>query len=220
MAIFFALSKVKNQSGGALIGIINYRAGNLQNLQNALTYLGATSTLLDQPGDLANYSKLILPGVGAFGHAMANLKHYGFIRPIRRAAQENKTLLGICLGMQLLFDFSDEDGGHPGLGLIPGKVTRFDHEGLKIPHMGWNNANFTDSADPLVSDLRPTPWFYFVHSYACHPANPQNQLGVTEYGEPFCSIVKRNSLYGVQFHPEKSQADGLALLHNFIRLEV
>jgi len=201
-----------------MIGIINYRAGNLQNLKNALDFLGADSEILDHPSQLAGHNKLILPGVGAFGPAMENLRSFGFVEVIKAEVAKGTPLLGICLGMQLLFTKSFEDGEHEGLGLIPGEVIRFTHQELKIPQTGWNHATFADPGDPLLKGVRPEPWFYFVHSYACHPADPANQLGETDYGDCFCSIAKRGKVYGVQFHPEKSQADGLAILKNFIDL--
>ncbi|MDX2471251.1 MAG: imidazole glycerol phosphate synthase subunit HisH [SAR324 cluster bacterium] len=198
-----------------MIAIINYRAGNLQNLKNALDFLGEESMIVDSPEMLASATKLILPGVGAFGHAMENLNKYGFVEPIKDAVKAGKPLLGICLGMQLLFTKSFEEGEHEGLGLIPGEVRRFTHSDLKIPQMGWNNVSFSNPDDPVVKGAHKKPWFYFVHSYACYPSDPADKLGETDYGDCFCSLAKKGNVYGMQFHPEKSQEDGLALIKNF-----
>lgn len=201
-----------------MIAIINYRAGNLQNLKNALDFLGEESMIVDSPEMLAGASKIILPGVGAFGPAMENLQKYGFVEPIKEAVKAGKSLLGICLGMQLLFTKSFEDGEHEGLGLIPGEVRRFTHDDLKIPQMGWNNVTFNNPEEPLLKGAHKKPWYYFVHSYACYPSDPTNNLGETDYGDLFCSVAKKDKVYGVQFHPEKSQDDGLGLIKNFCNL--
>jgi len=198
-----------------MIGIINYRCGNLQNLHNALDALGHESVLVNSPGEMAGLKKFILPGVGAFGHAAQNLHEFGFWEPLLAAFEAETPILGICVGMQLLFSDSNEEGTHQGLGLIPGKVRRFEHD-LKVPHMGWNHTELAGD-DPLLSGIRADNWFYFVHSYACHPDDLSMQLGETDYGDSFCAVARRKNLWGVQFHPEKSQEDGMKLLDNFVR---
>lgn len=199
-----------------MIGIINYRCGNLQNLQNALDSLGHASVLLDGPQAMAGVQKFILPGVGAFGHAAANLKEFGFWEPLHRAFEAKVPILGICVGLQLLFSKGYEDGEHEGLGLIEGEVVKFAHD-LKVPHMGWNRVNFKTPEDPLLQGIGPENWFYFVHSYACYPKDPAWVIGSAQYGHDFCAVARRDKLWGVQFHPEKSQEDGLKLLDNFVR---
>jgi glutamine amidotransferase len=198
-----------------MIGIINYRVGNLQNLENALQYIGAKTKLINSPTEMSGVEKFVFPGVGAFGPAVKNLKKYNFWKPLKDKVAEQVPILGICVGMQLLFTKSFEDGEHEGLNLIPGVVKRFEHN-LKIPQMGWNKLQITNLQDPLYSEIKDGSWFYFVHSYACYPADPSYQLGITDYGGNFSSSVRKGSLWGVQFHPEKSQNDGLQVLKNFI----
>ncbi|OGG95454.1 MAG: imidazole glycerol phosphate synthase, glutamine amidotransferase subunit [Candidatus Lambdaproteobacteria bacterium RIFOXYD2_FULL_50_16] len=199
-----------------MIGIINYRCGNLQNLQNALDFLGHPSRLLENPEQMQGIQKLILPGVGAFRHAANNLKEFGFWEPLLKAFAAKTPILGICVGMQLLFSKSYEDGENEGLGLIEGEVVRFDHD-LKVPHMGWNRVEFHQE-DPLFEGIAKENWFYFVHSYACYPKDQQYLLGGAFYGHEFCAATRRDNLWGVQFHPEKSQEDGLRLLNNFAKV--
>ncbi|MGK0289487.1 MAG: glutamine amidotransferase [bacterium] len=196
-----------------MIGIINYRAGNLQNLKNSLDYIKVESKIIDSPEDMEGMTKFILPGVGAFGHAAKNLRIHGFWEPLLKAVEEGIPLLGICVGMQLLFSKSYEDGEHEGLGLIKGEVRRFETE-LKVPQMGWNTV--AQKENPLLEGITDESWFYFVHSFACHPDNTELQSGVTTYDEEFCSIVNDKNVWGVQFHPEKSQDTGLKLLKNFV----
>ena len=198
-----------------MIGIVNYKVGNLQNLQNSLDFIGADSILVNEPHELEKVEKIIFPGVGAFGHAAKSLVDCGFWEPMKEKVAQRTPILGICVGMQLLFSESFEDGRHEGLGLIKGAVKRFSHD-LKIPQIGWNKVFFSDSQNPLVDGINEGAWFYFVHSYACFPDESSRQLGTTEYGESFCSIVHDDHLWGVQFHPEKSQDDGLRLLRNFV----
>ena len=199
-----------------MIGIINYRCGNLQNLQNALDALGHPSRLINSPEEMEGIQKYILPGVGAFGHAAANLHEFGFWEPLHRAFESKTPILGICVGMQLLFSKSLEDGEHQGLGLIEGQVVRFEHD-LKVPHMGWNKVNIHNPEDPLLQGIGEQNWFYFVHSYACYPDQKERILGAADYGHEFCAMARRGNLWGVQFHPEKSQEDGMKLLDNFVR---
>jgi glutamine amidotransferase len=166
---------------------------------------------------LAQAERLILPGVGAFPAGMRGLQERGLIEPIKQAVRDGKPLIGICLGMQLLFESSDEMGDTQGLGLLPGRVTRIFGSGLKVPHMGWNQLDVVRD-HPLVSDLASGSYAYFVHSYAIYPEDQDIVLATTDYGDPFASIVGRGSVCGLQFHPEKSQAVGLKLLRNFLGL--
>jgi len=183
-------------------------------------YLNAPDVrLVQQPSQLEGAKKIILPGVGAFGAGMQQLREQGLVEPLRERLAGGVPYLGICLGMQFLFDESDEMGNHAGLGILPGKVTRFPmRPGLKVPHMGWNELQ-PCRATPLLDGV-PTPSYaYFVHSYYCSPANEDDVLVRVDYGEPFTAAVQRDNIYGVQFHPEKSQRTGLRILSNFLELE-
>jgi glutamine amidotransferase len=167
---------------------------------------------------LAAADKVVLPGVGAFGDAMAELRTRGLVEPIRDMIAAGKPFLGICLGLQLLFDVGYEGGEHAGLGVLRGKVVRFDlPAGFKVPHMGWNQGRFVRPA-PVLDGLADGTHFYFVHSYYVVPEDPALVAIETTYGHPFCAMVWRDNLFATQFHPEKSQADGLRLLRNFAKL--
>lgn len=198
-----------------MIGIINYRAGNLQNIQNSLDYIGADSKIINAPEEMEGIEKFVFPGVGAFGHAVKNLKSYGFWEPIKEKIAQGVPFLGICVGMQLLFQMSEEDSSEEGLGLVEGEVKKFTDQ-LKVPQIGWNKVHFLNDEDPLLKGIKNDSWFYFVHSFACYPKRSEDLLAETEYGENYCSITRKGNLWGVQFHPEKSQNDGLQLLKNFI----
>jgi imidazole glycerol-phosphate synthase subunit HisH len=200
-----------------MIALIDYGISNLRSVQKAFEHLATEVTLVDTPDRLAQADRLILPGVGAFPAGMKGLQERGLIEPIKQAAREGKPLIGICLGMQLLFDSSDEMGATAGLGLLPGKVTRMAGSGLKVPHMGWNQLDVVRE-HPLVRELVSGSYAYFVHSYAIYPEQHDIVLATTEYGGPFASIVGRGNVCGLQFHPEKSQAVGLKLLRNFLSL--
>ncbi|MFZ3116627.1 MAG: imidazole glycerol phosphate synthase subunit HisH [Syntrophales bacterium] len=204
-----------------MIGIVDYRAGNLTSVARALSYLGEESRVTDDPEILADASHIIFPGVGAAGEAMANLRRGKLDYWIRKWGAEGKPVLGICLGTQVIFEYSEENDT-ACLGLVPGTVRRFpetsDQDGrpLKIPHMGWNQVRFTRE-HPVFRDI---PWeaeFYFVHSYYPAPADPAWIIGETDYGMPFCAAVARHNLVAVQFHPEKSGRPGLQILANFCR---
>jgi glutamine amidotransferase len=160
----------------------------------------------------------VVPGVGAFPRAMKNLRELGLDELIRERVSSGTPLLGICLGMQLAFESSVEQGGTAGLGIIPGEVTALAPGPLKLPHIGWTEVRFTKPDSPLIADLPHECAFYHVHSFAAVPAHEEDILGVAEYGAPFVSAVQRGSFYGVQFHPEKSSAAGLRLLANFARI--
>ena len=213
-----------------MIALIDYGISNLRSVQKAFEHLDTEVTLVDTPDRLAQADRLILPGVGAFPAGMRGLQERGLIEPIKQAAREGKPLIGICLGMQLLFEASDEMGETEGLGLLPGQVTKIQDARskkqeagsspqpvLKIPHMGWNQLDVVRD-HPLVRDLVSGTYAYFVHSYAIYPEDQSIVLATTEYGGPFASIVGRGKIYGLQFHPEKSQAVGLKLLRNFLSL--
>jgi len=205
-----------------MIALIDYGISNLRSVQKAFEHLDTEVTLVDTPDRLTQADRLILPGVGAFPAGMKGLQERGLIESIKQAVHEGKPLIGICLGMQLLFESSDEMGETQGLALLPGKVTRLGGQssvvhGLKVPHMGWNQLEAV-CEHPLVRDLVSGSYAYFVHSYAVYPEQHDIVLATTEYGGPFASIVGRNKVCGLQFHPEKSQAVGLKLLRNFLSL--
>ena len=198
-----------------MIALIDYGVGNLTNLCNAIDQFTQDYEITREPANLHRASKIILPGVGAFGFAMDNLKKRGFEKPLLEEARKKK-ILGICVGMQLLFTESSEHGSHKGLNLIPGKVTRFGSD-LKIPQIGWNSLRIKRD-DPILEGVGDGDFFYSVHSYACHPEKPEAALGVCDYGEEYACVVKEKNVYGFQFHPEKSSDKGIRLLRNFFEL--
>ena len=201
------------------VTVIDYGAGNLLSVANALRRLGAAPRIAESPDRIAASSThLILPGVGSFGDCMGELERRGFPGTIRDWIAADRPFLGICLGYQLLFEGSDESPDVPGLGVFPGRVVRFRESNLKIPHMGWNSALPARSEDPLWTGLGEEPYFYFVHSYFPRPADPELVATRTEYGETFASSIRRGALLATQFHPEKSQTAGLALLRNFLEI--
>jgi glutamine amidotransferase len=208
------------------VGIVDYQMGNLRSVAKAIENVGGKSIVSSNPSELEMATHLILPGVGAFGDAMHELTKRDLIPWIRDWVHQNRPFLGICLGMQLLFDSSEEGGSHAGLSIIPGKVIRFRNEGLaaeahrKIPHMGWNQVTSTISPDPMLAGVPSQPFVYFVHSYYCVPDDPSVTWLTCDYGQTFCAAVRRGNLLATQFHPEKSQADGLRLLGNFLQLPV
>jgi len=203
-----------------VIGIVDYNMGNLASVINAFAKVGVDATLESNPTKLAQYDKLILPGVGAFGDAMEHLKENGMDEAVIAYAKTGKPLLGICLGMQLLFESSEEFGTHKGLGLIPGKVVAFDEAKFdhpqKVPHMGWNEL-FVQKESPLFNGLQKDFYLYFVHSYhaVCDDAYA---IGKTHYGYAFVSAVQNGNIYGIQPHPEKSHENGLTIIENFAKL--
>lgn len=193
--------------------IINYQAGNLNNLKNALDYQGIKNKIVTHADEVRQADRILMPGVGAFGPAMASLKTSGMMEVILEKIDEGTPFLGICVGLQLLFSEGHEGGVHEGLGIIKGKVIRFEHE-LKIPQMGWNQVSYSDE-NPLFQNISNHSYFYFVHSYFGVPTQSDVILTTTEYGAPFPSAVHTQNVWGVQFHPEKSQDAGLQLLKNF-----
>ena len=200
-----------------MIKIINYRAGNLQNLKNGIEAAGHQAEIADSPDELVGAEKIVLPGVGAFGHAMDNLTRYGFDGYLKNPPPHVQ-ILGVCVGMQLLFRAGFEHGETNGLNLLPGEV-RYMRADLKIPHIGWNQTNLLDD-DPLFEGIPDKSWFYFVHSYSCVADNKEDVLGEFEYGQRYTSIVRKGNIRGVQFHPEKSHDSGIRLLSNFCSLPV
>ena len=203
-----------------MIAIVDYNMGNLASVQNAFALLGEDTVVESDPTKFKEYDKLILPGVGAFGDAMEHLRERDMIDAIKEFAASGKPMLGICLGMQLLFESSEEFGAHEGLGLIKGKVTRFDEskfeEKLKVPHMGWNRM-FTKE-HPLFSGLDDMHYLYFVHTFHVNCDDENDIIGRTNYGYEFTSAVAHNNVMGIQPHPEKSHTNGLKILENFIKM--
>ena len=200
-----------------MIALIDYGISNLRSVQKAFEHLGVEVMLVDTPEAVAQAERLILPGVGAFPAGMEGLRARGLLEPIKQAASSGKPLLGICLGMQLLFESSDEMGDTQGLGILPGQVKRMTGERLKIPHMGWNQLE-PQRDHPIMRGVTRGAYGYFVHSYAVYPDQRDIILATTEYGMPFASVVGRERICGLQFHPEKSQAVGLTLLRNFLEM--
>jgi imidazole glycerol-phosphate synthase subunit HisH len=205
---------------GPEVVIVDYGMGNLRSVQKALEAVGARAAVTRDPGRVREAQALVLPGVGAFGDCMANLSAYGLLEPVRERALSETPFLGICLGYQLLFEESEEFGPHSGLGVLPGKVVRFPRElveggeVLKVPHMGWNRIAKRKEV-PALADVPDGSYVYFVHSYYPVPAEPEVVATTTTYGLPFASSVARGNLFACQFHPEKSQKVGLALLRGF-----
>jgi len=203
-----------------MIGIIDYGMGNLRSVQKAFERFGADARIITTAQEICQADKVVLPGVGAFADAIAHLRERGLVDPILRTIDSGKPFLGICLGLQMLFDVSYEDGQYKGLGVIPGQVVRFDWTNnpqaahLKIPHMGWNQI-FWDRPCPLLAGLSSGEWFYFVHSYYVVPDDPSVLCGRCEYGTKFAAMIWKDNIMAVQFHPEKSQRAGLKIIENF-----
>ena len=210
-----------------MIVIADYGMGNLRSVQKALERVGGRAEVSDKPDRVARAERLVIPGVGAFGDAMRALASRGLVEPIRDLARRGRPVLGICLGLQILFEESEESadagpagGPERGLGLLEGRVVRFNEaarrRGLKVPHMGWNAVEVVRPS-PLFEGLPPQGvYFYFAHSYYAVPRDEGVVIGRTEYGVPFASAVQAENVVAAQFHPEKSQAAGLAVLENFV----
>jgi imidazole glycerol-phosphate synthase subunit HisH len=202
----------------SMIAIVDYGMGNLRSVQKAFEKVGHKAEVTNDPAVLATARKVVLPGVGAFEDAMAELRRLELVKPILDAIEAGKPFLGICLGLQLLFEVGYENGRHEGLGVLPGEVRRFDlPREFSVPHMGWNQLDIRRPT-PILAGLANGDYVYFVHSYYVLPANPAVVATETDYGGPFCSMIYRDNLFATQFHPEKSQANGLRILHNFAEL--
>jgi glutamine amidotransferase len=200
------------------IAIVDYGMGNRRSVEKALEHIGARAVITGDRDRLRSAPGVILPGVGAFPRAMANLRAFGLDDLLRERVGAGAPVLGICLGMQLAFDSSTELGGATGLGIVPGEVHALAAGSLKLPHIGWNEVQFQRPGSRLVAELPERCAFYHVHSYAPVPTLEQDVLGTASYGTEFASAVEHGSFYGVQFHPEKSSAAGLRLLANFARI--
>ena len=201
----------------AEIAVIDYDMGNLHSACKGLEKAGASPKITDSPSELEKADAVVLPGVGAFDPAVQHLRSRGLEEPIKKVIASGKPFLGICLGMQILFERSEE-GKEPGLGIVAGTVRRFRPEpGITIPHMGWNQLELTQSASPLWQQLSYQPWVYFVHSYYVDPADPQVRAATVTHGsQTVTAAVARHNLMAVQFHPEKSSTSGLQILANFV----
>ena len=208
-----------------MIAVIDYGMGNLRSVQKALEHVGAKVIVTHDPSLIISADSVVLPGVGAFKDCMANLTKLNLVDPIRKFIDSGKPFLGICLGLQVLFEESEEYGPVAGLGVLPGKVVKFASESsetkngppIKIPHMGWNNIEVKKRA-PLFDKLDADPYFYFVHSYYVVPEDQSMVATVTHYGVEFVSGIQHKNIYAFQFHPEKSQTMGLSLLERFSNL--
>jgi glutamine amidotransferase len=196
------------------IAVVDYGMGNRRSVEKALSHVGARPLVTGDHADLRAADGLVVPGVGAFPKAMDNLRALGLDELLAERLAAGTPVLGICLGMQVLFESSVEQGGTAGLGLLPGTVTRLEPGDGKLPHIGWNLVRLQRES-ALTTGLPDECAFYHVHSFAPRPAEPADVLGISDYGKPFVSAVDRDPLFGVQFHPEKSSAHGLALLRNF-----
>ena len=199
-----------------MVTIIDYGSGNLRSVQKALERVGVEARISDDPNVVAESSRLVLPGVGAFGDAIGALRSRGLVEPILAHIGADRPFLGICMGLQLLFDRGSEGGCHEGLGVLRGEVTRFElPHGMKIPHMGWNQVSWKSDATQPVG--RDGDHFYFVHSYVARPRDETVIAATSDYGGPFCAAVTRGRLFATQFHPEKSQSPGMELLRTCMR---
>ena len=200
------------------IAIIDYGMGNLRSVQKGFEKVGAEALITSDPDQVAVADKVVLPGVGAFEDAIAELRNKNLVQPVLDAIESGRPFLGICLGLHLLFDVSYENGEHRGLGVIPGRVVRFElPREYSIPHMGWNQLLIRRRA-PILEGLEEGTQVYFVHSYYVVPDDPAVIATETDYSSPFCSMIWRDNVFATQFHPEKSQADGLKILKNFSAL--
>lgn len=197
-----------------MLALIDYGVGNLYSVAKALAYVGGDVKLTSAAEDIVRAEKIILPGVGAFGDCMSNLAATGLIPTINREVVQGKPILGICVGLQILFEGSEESPNAGGLGIFGGRVRRIRADGLKIPHMGWNSVKFGDSK--LFRGLSGEPYFYFVHSYHAAPADKKIIAATTDYGEAVTAALECGNIFATQFHPEKSGDVGLHVLKNFV----
>ncbi len=218
-----ATNGIDNESAmNRRVGIVDYQMGNLRSVQKAVERVGGNAIISNRRDELSKATHLVLPGVGAFGDAMSELRKRDLVGFLQEWSMTDKPFLGICLGMQLLFSRSEEGGAHEGLGILPGTVVRFEREAqelsFKIPHMGWNQVSSSVPNDSMLAGISDRPYVYFVHSYYVRPADPQLRWLTCDYGSPFCAAIRRGNLLATQFHPEKSQLNGLQLLANFLKL--
>jgi glutamine amidotransferase len=198
--------------------LIDAGTGNLRSVQKALEAVGANAERTDDPRKVLSGNRVVLPGVGAFGDFMAGLRSRGLEDSVNEIAKRGVPLLGICVGMQALFDVGEEMGEHAGLGLLAGKVVRFSESlAVKIPHTGWNQLQ-VEKESPLLREIGAGAYVYFNHSYYCQPLNSRDVIGKTSYGIQYACAVQRENIFGVQFHPEKSQGVGLQILKNFLEI--
>jgi len=200
---------------GKFVAIIDYGLGNLRSVDKAIEAVGARPRVTSEPEDIAEASAIVLPGVGAFKRAMDNLARLKVIPAILNAIKEGKPFMGICLGLQILFTESEEHGVHKGLDVIKGRVKKFSAS-VKIPHMGWNQIKMQNRKLKIFTGIPEGSYFYFVHSYYVEPEDRKTVVTTTEYGGEFVSTVNKNNVWGVQFHPEKSERLGLQVLENFL----
>jgi glutamine amidotransferase len=198
-----------------MVAIIDYGAGNLHSVKNSLDFLGADSVITGDKDVILNADRVILPGVGSFGDAMENLRERGLIDTVRSVADGKRPFLGICLGLHLLFEGSEESPGVEGLGVFKGNVVKIPDCGLKIPHMGWNNISLAKDSRVLSSD---NPFVYFVHSYYINPDNKDIISAYTEYGNKLAVAIEDGNVFAVQFHPEKSGDEGMKILRKFLAI--
>ena len=200
----------------ATIGVIDYGAGNLRNVLNALKIIGVSGELVASPGDFEGIDQLVFPGVGAFGDCVAHLDEQGLRDPLREWLAAGRPFFGICIGYQVLFESSEESPGVAGLGHFKGRVRRFPDSELKVPHMGWNTVRPGDPADPVWAGLPAEPHLYFVHSYFPEPEEGGLVAATADYGIEFAAAVRQGAIFASQFHPERSQSAGLRILKNFL----
>jgi len=205
-----------------MISIVDYGMGNLRSVSKAFETQGFAVSITSSPNDINKANGLVLPGVGAFGECMVNLKRLGLVEPIKDYINSGRPFLGICLGFQILFEESEESPGVKGLGLFKGRVVRFPDFGekrIKVPQMGWNTINF-DSSSHVLNNIPEGTWFYFVHSYYVDPNSNGLSLITSNYGIDFTAAVEKDNLFACQFHPEKSGRQGLDLVRNFAKLTI
>jgi glutamine amidotransferase len=212
------MGEANEKSAEKMIAIVDYGMGNLRSVQKAFEKIGAKAVVTSSPEEVQKASKIVLPGVGAFGACMENLEKFGLIPTILKVIEQRKPFLGICMGMQVLFDEGEEFGKHKGLGVIPGKVVKFKlPQQFKIPHMGWNRL-LKKRRHPVLADIDDNAYFYFVHSYHVVPKDPGVIATMTDYGREFVSSIAKDNIFACQFHPEKSQNLGLKMLKSFANL--
>lgn len=201
-----------------MIALIDYGSGNLRSAAKALARVGGDVRLVTRPADVAGAAAVVLPGVGAFGDCVRNLRAAGLDAALRDFIASGKPFLGICVGLQMLFEGGAENPGVAGLGVLPGTVPRFAANGLKVPHMGWNRLSIRQPKCPLLAGIADGSRVYFVHSFYPQPRQTDVVAATTDYGVEFCAVVWAGNVFATQFHPEKSQAVGLKMLENFVRL--